>query len=211
MNIAPRTRKFLVSVLAGLGITAGAASIANAVAGPSTTPPTVQAVTAASPTVTEVADTTAAADPAGVSDTADTAGTADANDTAGANDTADATGTADAADTAGTDASDTGKDSNTADPAYTASIIAPQGSGTESDENAALAPLAKISSADATKAALAAVPGTAGAAVLENENGNVVYGVTITTSTGSTDVKVDAGTGKVLAQDSGADNNDENG
>ena len=50
---------------------------------------------------------------------------------------------------------------------------------------------------------LAAVPGTAGTATLENENGNVVYSVIVTTSTGAVDVKVDAGNGKVLAQDAG--------
>ena len=49
------------------------------------------------------------------------------------------------------------------------------------------------------------MPGTAGPATLENENGNVVYGVTITNGATTTDVKVDAGNGKVLAQDSGAD------
>ena len=86
--------------------------------------------------------------------------------------------------------------------AYTSSVTAPD-SGTESEGNdAALTALAKITPDQAKAAALAAVPGTAGQVELENEDGNVVFGVEVTTSAGKViDVKVDAGNGKVLAQE----------
>lgn len=72
----------------------------------------------------------------------------------------------------------------------------------EAAESASLSGLAKVSPEAATAAALKAVPGTAGAAQLENENGYVVYGVEITAADGSVvDVKIDAGDGSVLAQD----------
>lgn len=101
------------------------------------------------------------------------------------------------------------------DPSYTGSVPAPpEGADTESgpetvdngaaevDESAALESLATITPEEATTAALAAVVGTAGVAELENENGYVVYNVSITGADGTTvDVKVDAGTGAVLAQE----------
>ena len=92
--------------------------------------------------------------------------------------------------------------------AYTSSVTAPD-SGSESEGNdAALAALAKITPDQAKAAALAAVPGNAGQVELENEDGNVVFGVEVTTSAGKViDVKVDAGNGKVLAQE--ADDGDE--
>lgn len=85
---------------------------------------------------------------------------------------------------------------------YTSSVTVPD-SGTEgAAEGAALAAAAKITPDAAKAAALAAVPGTAGKVELENENGNVVFGVEVTTAGGSrVDVKVDAGNGKVLAQE----------
>lgn len=77
-------------------------------------------------------------------------------------------------------------------------------SAAEAAESAALAGLATVTADEATAAALQAVPGTAGAAQLENENGYVVYGVEITQADGTTvDVKIDAGNGTVLAQDTG--------
>jgi hypothetical protein len=84
---------------------------------------------------------------------------------------------------------------------YTSSVTVAD-TGTDSDGNdAALAGLAKITPEQAKAAALASVPGTAGKVELENEDGNVVFGVEVTTATGSKmDVKVDAGNGKVLAQ-----------
>lgn len=58
--------------------------------------------------------------------------------------------------------------------------------------------LARITPAQARDAALASVPGTAGSVELENEDGNLVYGVTVKTTAGDRDVKVDAGNGRVL-------------
>jgi uncharacterized membrane protein YkoI len=88
-------------------------------------------------------------------------------------------------------------------PSYTSSVTAPEQNGrSEADEAAALRSLAKISPDQARDAALAAVPGTAGEVELENENGNVVYGVEITDASGAKfDVKVDAGNGSVLHQE----------
>jgi uncharacterized membrane protein YkoI len=90
------------------------------------------------------------------------------------------------------------------DPSYTASIQAPESESATEDEAAeaaALQALAKISPDQAKQAALAAVPGTVDKVELENENGNVVYGVEITANGTRVDVKVDAGNGSVLAQD----------
>jgi len=96
-------------------------------------------------------------------------------------------------------------------PAYTGSVRAPAQAGderpgapeaTDAAEATALQPLAKITADQAKAAALAAVPGTAGQPQLQDEDGYVVYGVAVKTAAGATmDVKVDAGTGKVLAQE----------
>jgi uncharacterized membrane protein YkoI len=93
----------------------------------------------------------------------------------------------------------------TQDPSYKSSVTAPEQNGqNEADQSAALQSLAKISPDQARDAALAAVPGTADKVELDNENGNVVYSVTITDASGAkTDVKVDAGNGSVLHKDSG--------
>lgn len=100
------------------------------------------------------------------------------------------------------------------EPAYTGSVRAPQGgqdseSESKDDEAAevqALEGLATISPDEARDAALAAVPGTADKAELDNENSSVVYSVEVTGADGTvTDVKVDAGNGQVLAQDTGED------
>ncbi|WP_308195101.1 PepSY domain-containing protein [Microbacterium profundi] len=62
--------------------------------------------------------------------------------------------------------------------------------------------LATVTPEEATAAALAAVPGTAGDATLEDENGYVVYEVQVTAADGSViEVKVDAGDASVLAQE----------
>jgi uncharacterized membrane protein YkoI len=58
--------------------------------------------------------------------------------------------------------------------------------------------LARITSDQARSAALAKVPGTAGSVELENEDGNLVYSVTVKTTAGEREVKVDAGNGNVL-------------
>ena len=93
----------------------------------------------------------------------------------------------------------------TQDPSYKSSVTAPEQNGqNEADQSAALQSMAKISPDQARDAALAAVPGTADKVELDNENGNVVYSVSITDASGAkTDVKVDAGNGSVLHKDSG--------
>ncbi len=95
-----------------------------------------------------------------------------------------------------TAADQAGAEPDDAAPTYTASITAPD------DENEAnLATLATITADDATAAATAATGGTAGETELENENGNVVYGVEVTLPDGTMrDVKVDAGNATILAQ-----------
>jgi uncharacterized membrane protein YkoI len=68
----------------------------------------------------------------------------------------------------------------------------------EGSESERLKSLARITPEQAQAAALARVPGTVKKVELENEDGNVVYGVEIKTSNGDSDVKVDAGDGRVL-------------
>jgi len=68
----------------------------------------------------------------------------------------------------------------------------------ESGESERLKSLARITPEQASAAALAQVPGTVKKVELENEDGNVVYGVEIKTANGESDVKVDAGDGRVL-------------
>ena len=87
------------------------------------------------------------------------------------------------------------------EPDLNGSVQAPEGDeGTsEADESKALESLATITADEAIAAATDAVPGTADAAELENENGSVVYEVEVTGDDGSTsEVKVDAGNGAVL-------------
>jgi uncharacterized membrane protein YkoI len=90
------------------------------------------------------------------------------------------------------------------EPTYQSSITVPQNPADENapedpaGEAAALAGLAKISPEKASQAATAAIPGTAGTPQLEDENGNVVYAVEVTTPSGVVEVKVDAGNGAVL-------------
>ena len=73
-----------------------------------------------------------------------------------------------------------------------------EGSDVEGQDAARLQSLARISEEQAKSAALTAVPGTVTGAGIENEDGNVVYGVRVRTAAGVQDVKVDAGTGKIL-------------
>lgn len=92
------------------------------------------------------------------------------------------------------------------DHSYTSSITVPETPGapelSDADEAKQLQALAKISAADAEAAAVAAVPGKAAPAQLENEDGNVVWEVEVTAADGKvTEVKVDAGNGKVLHQE----------
>jgi uncharacterized membrane protein YkoI len=77
----------------------------------------------------------------------------------------------------------------------------------ESAESERLKSLARITPEQARDAALAQVPGTVKKVELENEDGNVVYGVEVKTASGERDVKVDAGDGRVLhVEQDGEDN-----
>jgi uncharacterized membrane protein YkoI len=99
----------------------------------------------------------------------------------------------------GTEKADTGTETaetNKHAPTY-ASSIRIQESAQEMDvatEAKQLASLAKISSDQAKAAAEKSAGGTASTVKLEEENGNVVYAVTI----GTKEVKVDAGNGAIL-------------
>jgi len=76
----------------------------------------------------------------------------------------------------------------------------------EAQESAALKAQAKITPEQARAEALKVVNGEVQKVSLDNENGNLVYSVEMKTAGGTVDVKVDAGDGKVLAQDKGRDN-----
>jgi|GEM_PF-678174 len=75
----------------------------------------------------------------------------------------------------------------------------------EQQESAKLQSLAKITPQQAQQAAEAKQGGTASSVKLENENGSVVYTVAI----GNTEVKVDAGNGRVLYTESNQENGKE--
>jgi uncharacterized membrane protein YkoI len=92
------------------------------------------------------------------------------------------------------------------DPMLDGSIQLAESEGrSEAEESSSMAALATITDAEATEAAVAANPdATVDAVELGNENGSVVFEVTMTDSSGaSLEVKVDAGNGTVLAQESG--------
>ncbi|AZM55579.1 peptidase propeptide and YpeB domain protein [Streptomyces sp. WAC 01529] len=74
-------------------------------------------------------------------------------------------------------------------------------------ENTAEAKAAKVTAADAIKAALAKTPGTAVSAELDEEDGGLVWGVDILKGSTWHEVEVDPGTGKVLG--TWVDKNDE--
>ena len=90
--------------------------------------------------------------------------------------------------------------SNVQEPSYVGSInVADTNAKDEASEGTALQGLAKISQADAEKSALAKVQGTVVKTTLDNENGYLVYSVSIKDAQGKvSDVKIDAGTGSVL-------------
>ena len=80
--------------------------------------------------------------------------------------------------------------------------------GEENDDNIAdLQAKAKLTSDEAQAIALKEVPGTVNKSELEDEDGVVVYGFEIQTTSGVQDVKIDAATGKVVKVE--ADNEDE--
>ncbi|GAA5514576.1 hypothetical protein Dcar01_03332 [Deinococcus carri] len=86
-------------------------------------------------------------------------------------------------------------------PAYRSSIqLPPEPQGAEvpdAQEEAQLRTLARITPQQATQAAQATVPGTVSSVKLEDEDGNLVYAALV----GRTEVKVDAGNGRVLHQE----------
>lgn len=91
-------------------------------------------------------------------------------------------------------------------PTYESSIKVIDQNDGESGEAAILASQAKIDVTQATSFALAQVPGTVLSVALDNENGSLVYSVEIKTASNELkDVKVDAGDGKVLSVDVGAE------
>jgi len=102
--------------------------------------------------------------------------------------------------TASTPEADTG--SQEQQPSYTSSVTLPpdQNTAGAADDAATLQGKATITADQARAAALARFSGaTIQAVELENENGNVVYGVQLTDASGQAqDVKVDAGNGKIL-------------
>jgi uncharacterized membrane protein YkoI len=61
---------------------------------------------------------------------------------------------------------------------------------------------------DAKKTALLEVPGTIVKAELDNENGKAVYSIEISNGKTTSDVKIDAVTGKVLNIETGNENED---
>ena len=114
-----------------------------------------------------------------------------------------AAGIAAAANDSGSPAPASSVDGEHQDPSYRSSIQAPESANeNDAEEAKALEALATTTPDQARQAALAAVPGTAGNASLEEENGNVVYSVEVTANGTVTEVKVDAGNGSVLAKES---------
>jgi len=76
----------------------------------------------------------------------------------------------------------------------------------ERQDESRLSSLAKITAEQAIGKALAEVPGKVVGLGLENEDGYLVYGVEVTAANGSvSDVKVDAGSGKILLVESADD------
>jgi len=100
---------------------------------------------------------------------------------------------------------------------FTGSVAAPQengpeGSHDESAETQSLQKLAEIDQNAAEQAALQSVPGKVQGVKLEEENGFVVYEVEVAGNDGQTHhVDVDAGNGKVLQQETGEDNDSDEG
>ena len=103
----------------------------------------------------------------------------------------------------------TGNDGGREGPAITGTITAPaetttEGADTPASEQAQadqLAKLATVTPEAAKAAAEKAAGGTATDVQLGDENGFVVYEVTVQAAAGQVEVKVDAGSGAVLAQE----------
>jgi uncharacterized membrane protein YkoI len=173
-----RWKKATYTTIAGLGLFTGAAGIAGAATGNSNPP------ASAAPANQDCVDGLDAA--SGVECDGGPAANA-ANDPT------------EAGEREGTEAGETFEDQ----PAYTSSItVAETGhGGDDATEAAALTKLATVTADQASRAAIATVPGTVIKVELDNENGSVVYSVEIRTDAGVVEVKVDAGNGKVLAQE----------
>ena len=116
-------------------------------------------------------------------------------------------------DTESTESKATEHDEADEKPDYTSSVTVPvtkEGpEGSDADEakadraeQAKLEKVAKIDAKAASKAATDKVPGTVDEVDLDEEGGNVVYEVEVTAKDGTeTDVIVDAGNGRILAQE----------
>lgn len=106
-------------------------------------------------------------------------------------------------------------DTEQEDPSGSGTVEPPKGSGIDNEaaDAAALTALAKVSETDAKNAALAKFPGaTVTTATLGDENGTVVWEIQLTdASKVAHDVKVDAGTGAILATEAGAANSEQSG
>ncbi|MGB3829911.1 MAG: PepSY domain-containing protein [Ornithinimicrobium sp.] len=86
-----------------------------------------------------------------------------------------------------------------------------QDTAQEKAEAATLAPLATVTESEASRAATDAVPGTVGTIALANQDGYVVWDVTVTQADGTVvEVVIDAGDASVLVQET-ADANELNG
>lgn len=200
--MTPRWKKATYTAVASLGLFTGAAGIAAAATG-SSNPPATNSASADAP---EQGDTPDAADTAEAPDRGVEVDGVDCVDGVDAATGAECDGgpSANATDDAGEPAEEQDGSESAGDEAAYASSITVADSGHETDDAAeagTLAQIATISADQASQAALAAVPGTVDKVELDNENGSVVYSVEIRTDAGLIDVKVDAGTGAILAQE----------
>ena len=112
----------------------------------------------------------------------------------------------------------TGSNTEAQEPKINGTVPAPKEAAgapevSEANESAALAALAKVSEADARNAALAKFPGaTITKAELGDENGFVVWSIELTdASKAPQEVKIDAGSGAVLAVEAGGADNEKAG
>ena len=178
-----KTKRIFLTGVAGVGLLVGGFGVANAASSATPSVPT-PAPASAAPVATDAATPAAGVD----NSNQDPAHEAAESPAQAANEQADKGG-------------DGNGDHN--ETVIAGSVAAPaedQGQA-ETDESAALAPLAKITADRAAAVAIAAVPGTSGTPTLESDGGFVVYKVVVTTATGDIEVIVDAGDGKVLAQE----------
>lgn len=92
-------------------------------------------------------------------------------------------------------------------PSYHSSLTVPAPRGSAAEQDAALAALAKVGLPQAIQTASHAVAGGSVVGIdLSNEGGNVVYLATVVHGQSETEVVIDAGNGRVLAQQAERDN-----